>query len=291
MSLNERFTILLKNTGPRPANIRPSGWQKPPDARDLRRRARQFAYRPRGQEAWQLGKTQAQRRAPLGSPEGALSGEAAIGGGPDLLFIHRDPPLVEEGEAASPRTVLKGGMSPRDQDPLPAGLALAPQRNFRRGALPARGGPHRGGLARGAEGRLRSPTQGLGIKTTHQRARFGARRRGRGRGQGQGHGRSPLIRPLLTKEQLDDELEAYMALPRAKERLDAELEAYMAQPVPDEGLDAHLDADMAQKVPDQVLDPDLDAHMADADPDEVLDADLDAYMADADPDASTNTAP
>lgn len=45
-------------------------------------------------------------------------------------------------------------------------------------------------------------------------------------GQGHGQGRGALTRPVLTKEQLDNELDAYMSNPKG--HLDAELDAYMA---------------------------------------------------------------
>lgn len=50
--------------------------------------------------------------------------------------------------------------------------------------------------------------------------------RGRGRSRGRG---SP--RPALTREQLDNQLDAYMS--KTKGHLDAELDAYMAQADPE----------------------------------------------------------
>lgn len=52
---------------------------------------------------------------------------------------------------------------------------------------------------------------------------------GRG-GRGRGRGRS-MGRPSVTREQLDNQLDAYMS--KTKGHLDAELEAYMAQADPD----------------------------------------------------------
>lgn len=52
-----------------------------------------------------------------------------------------------------------------------------------------------------------------------------------GRGRGRGRGRSALTRPVLTKEQLDNQLDAYMS--KTKGHLDAELDAYMAQTDPE----------------------------------------------------------
>lgn len=52
-----------------------------------------------------------------------------------------------------------------------------------------------------------------------------------GRGRGRGRGRGALTRPVLTKEQLDNQLDAYMS--KTKGHLDAELDAYMAQTDPE----------------------------------------------------------
>lgn len=63
--------------------------------------------------------------------------------------------------------------------------------------------------------------------------RGGVIARGRGafgRGRGRGRGRGP-IRPALTREQLDNQLDAYMS--KTKGHLDAELDAYMAQADPE----------------------------------------------------------
>lgn len=54
------------------------------------------------------------------------------------------------------------------------------------------------------------------------RGRGGFPVRGRGRGRGRGAGR-----PIVTREQLDNQLDAYMS--KTKGNLDAELDAYMAQ--------------------------------------------------------------
>lgn len=53
-----------------------------------------------------------------------------------------------------------------------------------------------------------------------------AGRGGRGRGRGRGVGRQ-----AVTREQLDNQLDAYMS--KTKGHLDAELDAYMAQADPD----------------------------------------------------------
>lgn len=58
------------------------------------------------------------------------------------------------------------------------------------------------------------------------RGRGGFLGRGRGRGRGRGAGR-----PVVTREQLDNQLDAYMS--KTKGHLDAELDAYMAQADPE----------------------------------------------------------
>lgn len=58
------------------------------------------------------------------------------------------------------------------------------------------------------------------------RGRGGFPGRGRGRGRGRGAGR-----PAVTREQLDNQLDAYMS--KTKGHLDAELDAYMAQADPE----------------------------------------------------------
>lgn len=55
--------------------------------------------------------------------------------------------------------------------------------------------------------------------------------RGRGNFGCRGRGRGALTHSELTKEQLDDELDAYMS--DTKGHLDAELDAYMAQTDPE----------------------------------------------------------
>lgn len=52
-----------------------------------------------------------------------------------------------------------------------------------------------------------------------------------GRGRGRGRGRGAGGRPQVTREQLDNQLDAYMS--KTKGHLDAELDAYMAQADPE----------------------------------------------------------
>uniref|UniRef100_A0A8C6N551 Chromatin target of PRMT1 protein C-terminal domain-containing protein n=1 Tax=Mus spicilegus TaxID=10103 RepID=A0A8C6N551_MUSSI len=186
MSLNERFTNMLKNKQPMPVNIRASMQQQQQQqlasARN-RRLAQQIENRPSVQAALKLkqkslkqrlGKSDIQAR--LGRPIGALA-RGAIG--------ERGLPIIQRG---LPRGGLRGGRATR--------ILL-------RGGMSLRG---RGMIGRGREG-------------------FGGRGRGRGRGRG------ALTRPVLTKEQLDNQLDAYMS--KTKGHLDAELDAYMAQTDPE----------------------------------------------------------
>nr|XP_048278622.1 chromatin target of PRMT1 protein-like isoform X2 [Myodes glareolus] len=186
MSLNERFTNMLKNKQPMPVNIRASMQQQQQQLASARNRrlAQQMENRPSVQAALKLkqkslkqrlGKSNIQAR--LGRPIGALA-RGAIGGR-GLPIIQRGLPRgggLRGGRAT--RTLLRGGMSLRG----------------------------RGMIGRGRGG-------------------FGGRGRGRGRGRG------ALTRPVLTKEQLDNQLDAYMS--KTKGHLDAELDAYMAQTDPE----------------------------------------------------------
>ncbi|XP_015996770.1 chromatin target of PRMT1 protein isoform X5 [Rousettus aegyptiacus] len=212
MSLNERFTNMLKNKQPMPVTIRASMQQQQQLASARNRRlAQQMENRPSVQAAlklkqtlyaspdsgcgricpscgWasggrcratkslkqRLGKSNIQAR--LGRPIGALA-RGAIGG--------RGLPIIQRG---LPRGGLRGGRAAR---------------TLLRGGMPLRG---RGMIGRGRGG-------------------FGGRGRGRGRGRG------ALARPVLTKEQLDNQLDAYMS--KTKGHLDAELDAYMAQTDPE----------------------------------------------------------
>ncbi|EPQ08534.1 Friend of PRMT1 protein [Myotis brandtii] len=215
MSLNERFTNMLKNKQPMPVNIRASMQQQQQLASARNRRlAQQMENRPSVQAALKLkqkslkqrlGKSNIQAR--LGRPIGTLA-RGAIGGR-GLPLIQRGLPRGGLRGGRATRTLLRGGMSLRGQNLLRGGRAVAPRMGLRRGGVRGRGGPGRGGLGRGAMGR-----GGIG-----------------GRGRGRGRGRGALARPVLTKEQLDNQLDAYMS--KTKGHLDAELDAYMAQTDPE----------------------------------------------------------
>ncbi|NXT38904.1 CHTOP protein, partial [Pelecanoides urinatrix] len=194
MSLNERFTNMLKNKQPMPVNIRATMQQQQQLASARNRRlAQQMENRPSVQAALKLkqkslkqrlGKSNIQAR--LGRPAGPLARGAMGGRG------------LSMGQRGLPRGAMRGGRGAR---------ALL------RGGVPLRG-QHCGRsclyISRGMAGRGRGG--------------FGGRGRGRGRGRGS-------ARPALTKEQLDNQLDAYMS--KTKGHLDAELDAYMAQTDPE----------------------------------------------------------
>ncbi|NXP77829.1 CHTOP protein, partial [Ramphastos sulfuratus] len=200
MSLNERFTNMLKNKQPMPVNIRATMQQQQQLASARNRRlAQQMENRPSVQAALKLkqkslkqrlGKSNIQAR--LGRPAGALVRGAMGGRG------------LAMGQRGLPRGAMRGGRGAR---------ALL------RGGLPLRGHP---GRCQSCNPPLVSP-QGRGM-AGRGRGGFGGRGRGRGRGRGS-------ARPALTKEQLDNQLDAYMS--KTKGHLDAELDAYMAQTDPE----------------------------------------------------------
>ncbi|NXC72283.1 CHTOP protein, partial [Anhinga anhinga] len=193
MSLNERFTNMLKNKQPMPVNIRATMQQQQQLASARNRRlAQQMENRPSVQAALKLkqkslkqrlGKSNIQAR--LGRPAGPLARGAMGGRG------------LSMGQRGLPRGAMRGGRGAR---------ALL------RGGVPLRG-------------RYRGST-GVACRGMAGRGRGGFGGRGRGRGRGRGS-----ARPALTKEQLDNQLDAYMS--KTKGHLDAELDAYMAQTDPE----------------------------------------------------------
>ncbi|NXU75651.1 CHTOP protein, partial [Oreotrochilus melanogaster] len=211
MSLNERFTNMLKNKQPMPVNIRATMQQQQQLASARNRRlAQQMENRPSVQAALKLkqkslkqrlGKSNIQAR--LGRPAGALARGAMGGRG-----------LVAMGQRGLPRGAMRGARGAR---------ALL------RGGIPLRAPLHVLGQATPdfVSGEcvtiILFSLQGRGM-AGRGRGGFGGRGRGRGRGRG-------LARPALTKEQLDNQLDAYMS--KTKGHLDAELDAYMAQTDPE----------------------------------------------------------
>nr|XP_020666432.1 chromatin target of PRMT1 protein isoform X1 [Pogona vitticeps] len=226
MSLNERFTNMLKNKQPIPVNIRATMQQQQLASARNRRLAQQMENRPSVQAALKLkqkslkqrlGKSNIQAR--LGRPAGALARGAL--GGRGLPMGQRGLPRGAMRGGRGARALLRGGIPLRGQTLLRGGRGIAPRMGMRRG-LRGRGGPGRGGINRGTMGR-----GGLGGRG---RGMAGRGRGGFGRGRGRGRGRG-TTRPALTKEQLDNQLDAYMS--KTKGHLDAELDAYMAQTDPE----------------------------------------------------------
>ncbi|NXL98522.1 CHTOP protein, partial [Tyrannus savana] len=197
MSLNERFTNMLKNKQPMPVNIRATMQQQQLASARNRRLAQQMENRPSVQAALKLkqkslkqrlGKSNIQAR--LGRPAGALA-RGALGGRGLALAQRGIPRGALRGRGA--RAMMRGGAALRGGCHTHTHRALT--------FLP---------FGRGMSGRGRGG--------------FGGRGRGRGRGRGS-------ARPALTKEQLDNQLDAYMS--KTKGHLDAELDAYMAQTDPE----------------------------------------------------------
>ncbi|XP_053133923.1 chromatin target of PRMT1 protein isoform X2 [Hemicordylus capensis] len=226
MSLNERFTNMLKNKQPIPVNIRATMQQQQLASARNRRLAQQMENRPSVQAALKLKQSLKQRlgksniQARLGRPAGPLARGTL--GGRGLLMGQRGLPRGAMRGGRGARALLRGGIPLRGQSLLRGGRGLAPRMGLRRGGIRGRGGPGRGGLGRGAMGRG-GIGRGRGM-AGRGRGGFGGRGRGRGRGRGS-------ARPALTKEQLDNQLDAYMS--KTKGHLDAELDAYMAQTDPE----------------------------------------------------------
>ncbi|CAI5798396.1 FoP_duplication domain-containing protein [Podarcis lilfordi] len=228
MSLNERFTNMLKNKQPIPVNIRATMQQQQLASARNRRLAQQMENRPSVQAALKLkqkslkqrlGKSNIQAR--LGRPAGPLARGAL--GSRGLPMGQRGLPRGAMRGGRGTRALLRGGIPLRGQGLLRGGRGIAARMGLRRGGLRGRGGLGRGGLGRGAMGRGGIGGRGRGM-VGRGRGGFGSRGRGRGRGRG-------APRPALTKEQLDNQLDAYMS--KTKGHLDAELDAYMAQTDPE----------------------------------------------------------
>ncbi|NXX48623.1 CHTOP protein, partial [Tricholaema leucomelas] len=225
MSLNERFTNMLKNKQPMPVNIRATMQQQQQLASARNRRlAQQMENRPSVQAALKLkqkslkqrlGKSNIQAR--LGRPAGALVRGSM--GGRGLAMGQRGLPRGAMRGGRGARALLRGGLPLRGQcvarcwpqHRLPRSLGLkADPGGISFCVLQVRACSVGDEACRGMAGRGRGG--------------FGGRGRGRGRGRGS-------ARPALTKEQLDNQLDAYMS--KTKGHLDAELDAYMAQTDPE----------------------------------------------------------
>uniref|UniRef100_A0A8C6WXD1 Chromatin target of PRMT1a n=1 Tax=Neogobius melanostomus TaxID=47308 RepID=A0A8C6WXD1_9GOBI len=223
VSLNERFTNMLKNKQPPAVNIRATMQQQHMASARNRRLAQQMENRPSVQAALnhkqslkqRLGKGNIQARLgrPMGLMRGAVGGRGLRGFGRGMgRGRGRGGPVLRG--ALSLRGRRMGGM------PMRGGRGAMRRGGRQRGGMPGRGGTLSRGGARGGAARGRGGMMGRGA--------FGGRggRGGRGRGRGRGLGR-----PTVTREQLDNQLDAYMS--KTKGHLDAELDAYMAQADPD----------------------------------------------------------
>ncbi|XP_018621446.1 chromatin target of PRMT1 protein-like isoform X1 [Scleropages formosus] len=221
------FTNMLKNKQPTVVNVRATMQQQHMASARNRRLAQQMENRPSVQAALQQKQTLKQRlgksniQARLGRPIGSLMRGAPGGRGFPMGGL---------------RGMSRGGLRGRGGrgGPMRGGLSLRGMGQLRgRGGPGRRGMRQRGGLA-GRGGSLRGRGAGPGRGGLGMRGRGGLGLRGRGgfggRGRGRGRGRG-VSRPPVTREQLDNQLDAYMS--KTKGHLDAELDAYMAQADPD----------------------------------------------------------
>ncbi|NXP42231.1 CHTOP protein, partial [Leiothrix lutea] len=219
MSLNERFTNMLKNKQPMPVNIRATMQQQQLASARNRRLAQQMENRPsvqaalklkqvRGKAFWALqevDKTAAERgkrcRQGKGMEEvGEETQEPDTGVGLGLRNSQGAPDFPEQWLWA-----WEGAGSVSTTQPSLCASAGVGGQPLELGSVRMEAVTRRGMAGRGRGG-------------------FGGRGRGRGRGRGS-------ARPALTKEQLDNQLDAYMS--KTKGHLDAELDAYMAQTDPE----------------------------------------------------------
>ncbi|CAN9504165.1 unnamed protein product [Ophioblennius macclurei] len=227
VSLNERFTNMLKNKQPSAVSIRATMQQQHLASARNRRLAQQMENRPSVQAALnhkqslkqRLGKSNIQAR--LGRPVGALLRGGPAGGRGGMRGLIRGG--LRGGRARG--GVMRGALTLRGKRVL-TGSAMRGRGAVGRMQM-RRGGRHRGGVGgRGGALSRGAARGGIGRGRGGLRGRGFAGRGGRGRGRGRGVGR-----PAVTREQLDNQLDAYMS--KTKGHLDAELDAYMAQADPD----------------------------------------------------------
>ncbi|XP_056154300.1 chromatin target of PRMT1a isoform X1 [Lampris incognitus] len=231
VSLNERFTNMLKNKQPTAVSIRATMQQQHIASARNRRLAQQMENRPSVQAALhnkqslkqRLGKSNIQAR--LGRPIGSLMRGGATGGRGGMRGMARGGLRGRVRGGA-----IRGALSVRGKR-LSAGMGHLRGRGAVGRATLRRGMRQRGGVANRGSAPPRGAGRGLGA-----RGRSGPRGRGGftswgGRGRGRGRGAN---RPAVTREQLDNQLDAYMS--KTKGHLDAELDAYMAQANP-EGME------------------------------------------------------
>ncbi|XP_061089340.1 chromatin target of PRMT1b [Conger conger] len=209
VSLNERFTDVLKNKQPVAVSIRATVQLQHSASAHNRRLAQQMEHRPSVLAALQH-KQSLKQRLGRSNIQARLGRSRATGWGfptAGLRGMSRGGVRGRGGRGGPMRgaTSLRGMGQVRGRGG-PALLAV--RRGWRqRGGFVGRGGALMG----------RGGSRGNGL---WGRGSFGGR--GRGRGQGRGVGR-----PAVTQEQLDNQLDAYMS--KTKGHLDAELDAYMAQ--------------------------------------------------------------
>ncbi|KAI7799149.1 chromatin target of PRMT1a [Triplophysa rosa] len=219
VSLNERFTNMMKNKQPTVSSIRATMQQQHTASARNRQLAQQMENRPSVQAALQhkqslkqrLGKSNIQAR--LGRPIGSLMRGST--GGRGFIGGLRGPGRGLRGRGRG--GAMRGALSLRGAGPM-RGRGGPGRVGLRRGMRQRGGSAGRGALI--GRGAARGAVGGRGRGGLRGRGGFAGRGRGRGRGRGAG-------RPIVTREQLDNQLDAYMS--KTKGHLDAELDAYMAQ--------------------------------------------------------------
>ncbi|NXP25794.1 CHTOP protein, partial [Scytalopus superciliaris] len=161
MSLNERFTNMLKNKQPMPVNIRATMQQQQLASARNRRLAQQMENRPSVQAALKL--KQVRGKVDLGLGTMWIKSSSKIKRLEKGRSWRVTPPSLRTlGQRGLPRgalrgrgarAMLRGGVALRGQGLLRGGRGIAPRMGLRRGGIRGRGGPGRGGLGRGAMGR------------------------------------------------------------------------------------------------------------------------------------------
>ncbi|NWW29113.1 CHTOP protein, partial [Falcunculus frontatus] len=233
MSLNERFTNMLKNKQPMPVNIRATMQQQQLASARNRRLAQQMENRPSVQAAlklkqvrekgiWALKEVEKNQLRKEAREGNGMEGECwRRGGSGGTVWFSTAPD--RRGSGWNLEEFFPGkGCPVRFGVPIPGGHIH--ESNISLGICRASGAPLlEVGYPRHGGNDTFSIPAGRGM-AGRGRGGFGGRGRGRGRGRGS-------ARPALTKEQLDNQLDAYMS--KTKGHLDAELDAYMAQTDPE----------------------------------------------------------